>query len=435
MMNGYRWNNSGGSCNDGRISATSVAVSNVAARMPFTTRRRYSRLAIDGGAPVRQSMLPYGRHFIDEQDVGAVLDTLRSDWLTTGPKVAEFERALAAETGAAEAVALSSGTAALHSAMHALGVGPGDEVIVPAVTFAATANSVLYQGGTPVFADVNPDTLLIDPTSLAAATTPRTKAIIAMDYGGQPCDYEAIQAIADEHGSAVVADSCHALGAKYKHRQIGTLAAMSAFSFHPVKHVAAGEGGAITTNSRELAQKIRTFRNHGITTDHHQRTVRGGHVYEMEELGYNYRLSDLQCALATSQLGKLKESIRRRRAIAARYDASFAAMHGVRPLAVLEYASHAYHLYVVRFDVAHLRVSRDEIFAALRAENIGVNVHYIPVYWHPYYQRLGFRHGLCPDAEAAYERILTLPMFNGMGDSDVDDVVEAVEKVVTAYLV
>ena len=288
-----------------------------------------------------QSFIPYGRQSIDEKDVAAVCSVLRSDWLTTGPKVGEFERAVADYVGAEHGAAVSSGTAALHCAMYALGIGPGDEVIVPPMTFAATANCVVYQGGTPVFADVEPDTLLIDPAEVERKITDRTRAIIAVDYAGQPCDYEALRRIADRHGLALVADGCHALGAEYRGRKDGTLADMTAFSFHPVKHVATGEGGMVVTDDEAFAEKIRLFRNHGITTDHRQREALGSWFYEMVDLGYNYRMTDIQCALGISQLKKLPEFLERRRLIAARYDAAFGDSDTIFPLGCRENVFHA----------------------------------------------------------------------------------------------
>jgi perosamine synthetase len=382
--------------------------------------------------PIPQSMtltpLPYGRHWIDEEDVRAVADVLRGDWLTTGPRVEDFERRFAEAVEAREAVAVNSGTAALHCAMHALGIGPGDEVIVPPMTFAATANCVLYCGGTPVFADVDPATLLLDPDAAARQVTPRTRAVVAVDYAGQPCDYDALRAFAGRHGLALVADACHALGGAYREQRVGSIADLSAFSFHPVKHIATGEGGMITTGDANLARRMRLFRNHGISTDHRQREQAGSWYYEMVELGYNYRLTDFQCALGVSQLGKLERWVARRREIARRYNAALAGVPGVRPLAVRPEAAHAYHLYVVRVEG-----DRGRAFAELRAVGVGVNVHYIPVHLHPYYrQRLGTGPGLCPAAEAAYEQILSLPIFPRMSDEDVDFVVQvlcrAVEK-------
>ncbi len=392
------------------------------------------KLAIDGGTPVRRTLLPYGRQSIDEADIAAVVEVLRSDWLTTGPKVAQFERALAAVAAVRECVALSSGTAALHAAMFALGVGPGDEVIVPAVTFAASANCVTYLGGTPVFADVDPDALLIDPAVVEAKISGKTRAIVAVDYAGQPCDYDRLLAIAGRHGLALVADACHAIGGSYKGRPIGSLAVLNAFSFHPVKHVTTGEGGAVATDDQALAGRMRMFRNHGISTDFRQRETAGSWEYDMVELGYNYRLTDIQCALGVSQLAKLPRSIARRQAIAAQYDAAFAELPGVRPLSVRRDCSHAYHLYAVRLELEGLSSDRGQVFRALRAEGIGVNVHYRPVHLHPYYrERFGTKPGDCPVAEAAYARLLSLPMFPGMTDGDVGDVIAAVAKVLAAF--
>lgn len=380
-------------------------------------------------------MIPYGKQLIDEADIAAVVEALRSDWLTTGPAVAGFEKAFGDLVGAREAVAVSSGTAALHSAAFALGIGPGDEVIVPAMTFAASANCVAFQGGTLVFADVDSGTLLLDPVDAESRITARTRAIIAVDYAGQPCDYDALQAIADRRGIALLADACHSLGGAYRGRPVGTLARLSAFSLHPVKHITTGEGGMVTTDDPELAGRMRIFRNHGITTDHRQRERQGSWFYEMEFLGYNYRLTDFQCALGTSQLRKLLGWITRRKEIAAIYDSAFAGIPAVEPLAVRADVSHAYHLYVIRLDPGALRAGRADIFTALRTAGIGVNVHYIPVHLHPYYRRrFGTRSGMCPVAEAAYERILSLPMYPGMSDADVSEVVSAVRGVVEARL-
>ena len=368
--------------------------------------------------------LPYGRHSVSEADIEAVVEVLKSDWLTTGPTVERFEHALADFAGARHAVAVSSGTAALHAAMFALGIGPGDEVIVPPMTFAATANAVLYMGGVPVFADVEETTLLIDPALIEARITPRTKAIIAVDYAGQPCDYKALRVIADRHGLALVADACHSLGAEDQAGPCGSLADLTAFSFHPVKPVTTAEGGMVTTDHLHYAQRMQRFRNHGITTDHRQRTETGAWFYEMIDLGFNYRLSDLQCALGLSQLKKLPEWLKSRRKIAERYDKDLRQLKGIEPLKVRNGVVHGYHLYVVRISEER----RDPVFTALRNQGIGVNVHYVPVYLHPYYRdTLGFVGGLCPVAEAAYPQILSLPVFPAMTDDDVERVVEALE--------
>lgn len=379
--------------------------------------------------------IPYGRQWIDEDDIRAVVDVLRSDWLTTGPKVTEFEQALAGFVGAKEAVAVSSGTAALHAAMYAAGIGPGDEVIVPPMTFAATANAVVFQGGIPVFADVDPDTLLIDPDKVEGKITPRTKAIIAVDYAGQPCDYDVLREIADRHGLFLVADACHSLGAEYKSRKVGTLADVTAFSFHPVKHIATGEGGMITTDDPELARRMRLFRSHGITTDARQREEQGSWFYEMVDLGYNYRITDFQCALGVSQLQKLPKFLERRREIAARYDETFAGLPGINPLEVRLDVLHAYHLYVVKVDARASGIDRAAFFTNLREKGISANVHYIPVHLHPFYRKkFHTGPGLCPVDEAAYEQIISLPMFPGMSDKHVEHVIEAVGKAVECYV-
>ncbi|HTY43385.1 MAG TPA: UDP-4-amino-4,6-dideoxy-N-acetyl-beta-L-altrosamine transaminase [Thermoanaerobaculia bacterium] len=394
----------------------------------MSVARSAERLAVDGGRPVRATLLPYGRQSIDDADVAAVVEALRSDYLTTGPRVAEFERRFAETVGAPHAVAVSNGTAALHAIAAVLGVGPGDEVIVPALTFAATANCVVYQGAKPVFADVDPMTLLLDPVSVEARITPRTRAIIAVDYAGQPCDYARLRAIADARGLALAADGCHALGAREAGVPVGRIADLTAFSLHPVKHITTGEGGVVTTASGEKASALRRFRNHGIDSDHRERETRGSWQYNMVSLGYNYRLTDFQCALGMSQLHKLPDGLRRRREIARRYDGALDGLRGVHPIGVRPGVEHAYHLYVVRLDARCL--DRGAAYRALRAEGIGVNVHYMPVHLHPYYrERFGTGPGLCPAAEAAYEEMLSLPMFPAMTEKDVDDVVTAVTKV------
>lgn len=392
------------------------------------------KLAIDGGTPVRDTRLPYGSQWLDEEDIAAVVNVLRSEWLTTGPKVAEFEQLFADLVGAKEAVAISNGTAALHAATYAIGIRPGDEVIVPAITFAASANCVVFEGGFPVFSDVNPETLLMDPAQVEAKITARTKAIIAVDYAGQPCDYDALRAIAERHKLVLLDDACHAIGGSYKGRPVGSLADLNTFSLHPVKHITTGEGGVITTNDSQLAQRMRVFRNHGITTDHRQREQKGSWFYEMVDLGYNYRLTDFQCALGMSQLRKLPGWVARRQEIAQHYDAAFAEIPTVKPLTVREDVSHAYHLYVIQLNLTQLTATRAEVFAALRAEGIGVNVHYIPVHLHPYYQKeFGTKRGDCPVAEAAYEQIISLPLFPRMTDADIEDVIKAVFKVCNRY--
>lgn len=391
------------------------------------------RLAIEGGQPVRATLLPYGRQMLSEEDVQSVVTALRSDWLTTGPMVHEFEAAFASIVGSREAVSLTSGTAALHAAVFAAGIGPGDEVITTPLTFAATANCVRYLGGTVVFADVDPVSLNLAPEQIKMRITRRTKAIIPVDYSGQPADLDAILDIATQHKLIVIEDAAHALGATYKGRPVGSLSHLTTFSFHPVKHITTGEGGMVATNDPVLAERIRRFRNHGISADFRQREQQGSWYYEMQELGFNYRLTDIQCALGLSQLRRLREWVTRRREIAARYTKALAMLPEIEVPRVSSDRESAWHLYVIRLNLDRLRVGRDQIFRALRAENIGVNVHYIPVPWHPYYQRLGYARGQWPVAEAAYERLISLPMWAGMTDADVDDVLAAVKKVIAVY--
>jgi len=392
------------------------------------------RLAIEGGSPVRKTLLPYGRQSIGEDDIEAVVEVLRSDWLTTGPTVAEFERALAARVGADYAVSFSSGTAALHGAAFAAGLKAGDEAITTPMTFAATANCVLYQGATPVFADVSADTLNLDLEQIPTRITSRTRAVIAVDYAGHPAEMDAIQEIAKHHELVVIEDATHALGAEYRGRRTGSIADMSVFSFHPVKHLAAGEGGMVTTNRADFAETLRRFRNHGIAQDARQRQSDGQWHYEMVLLGFNYRLTDMACALGLSQLKKLEENLLRRREIAAMYAEAFSHLEAVMVPQVRAGVNPAWHLYPIRLNLEMLNADRAQVFHALRAENIGVNVHYIPVHLHPYYRdRFGYRGGEYPVAEEAYGRLITLPMFHGMTDGDVSDVIHAVEKVVNHY--
>ncbi len=369
-------------------------------------------------------MLPYGHQIVDEADIAAVAEVLRSDWLTTGPKVAEFEAAVAAFTGAKHGVAVINGTAALHTAMAALGIGKGDEVIVPPITFVASANAVLYQGGTPVFADVEAGTLLLDVEKAANAISPRTKAIVAVDYTGQPADWQALRKLADAKGLFLLADACHSLGAGIEEGQIerkcGTFADISALSFHPVKHITTGEGGMCLTDNAALAEAMRRFRNHGIGQTAKEREEAGAYHYEMQSLGFNYRLPDINCTLGISQLKKLPAWLQKRRELAALYTEKLKGS-AAKPLARRAGTSHAWHLFMVRVPAQ----KRDIVYAAMRKAGIGVNVHYEPVHLHPYYrQHAGTKEGLCPVAEAAAKELLTLPLWPGMEEKDVDFVTQ-----------
>ena len=389
-------------------------------------------LAIDGGQPIRTQLLPYARQSISDADIAAVAGALRSDWLTTGPRVTQFEQELAAAAGSTHAVAFSSGTAALHGATAAAGLGPGDEAITTPMTFAATANAVLYVGAEPRFADINPGTLLIEPDLVAAAITPRTRAILPVDYAGHPADYDTLRRIADAAPSGpltIIADASHSLGAMFRGRPVGTLADMTVLSLHPAKILTTGEGGAVLTDRDDYAAHLRRFRNHGIATE---LAARRDWTYAMVELGYNYRLTDIGAALGSSQLHRLGEFLGRRREIAARYLERLA-RHDLLDLpVVLPGAEPAWHFAFIQLRLDRLRVDRGAIYHALRAEGIGVNVHYIPVHQHPYY-RDRFPGVSMPVAEAAYERMLTIPLFPAMTDADADDVVAALDKVTTAY--
>ena len=391
-------------------------------------------LAIEGGTPVRSTLLPYGKQAVDEADIQVVVEVLRSDWLTTGPKVAEFEEAFAIRVSAAYAVSFSSGTAGLHAAAFVAGLSAGDEAITTPMTFAATANCVLYQGAVPVFTDVSPDTLNLDPGQIAAKISPKTRAIIGVDYAGHPAEWNALREIAQKNGLVVIEDACHALGAEYGPQRVGSIADLTVFSFHPVKHITTGEGGMVTTNDANRAEMLRRFRNHGISSDARQRQSAGQWHYEMVLLGFNYRLPDIACALGLEQLKKLDANLARRREIAARYAAAFREMPGIIAPVVRPEVNPAWHLYPIRLDLKKLAADRGQIFRALRAENIGVNVHYIPVHLHPYYRdRFGYQGGEFPVAEGAYERLISLPMFHAMTDQDVSDVVQAASKVLSHY--
>lgn len=375
--------------------------------------------------------VPYGRQSIDDDDVAAVVEVLRSDWLTTGPAVERFESQFADVVGAAHGVAASNGTAALHLCMLAAEIGPGDEVIVTSMTFAASANCVRYVGADVVFADVRDDTLTIDIDHVASLVTDRTRAIVAVDYAGTPADLDPLLALADRHGLLLVEDACHAPGAVYRGRPVGSIAHLTAFSFHPVKHLTTGEGGMVTTDDAHLAARLRKMRNHGIETDFRQREEQGTWAYDVAELGFNYRLSDINCALGSSQLAKLPAFVARRRELVTRYEEQLADVPGVRTPVVGDDCESGWHLYPVRVQGEDVASTRARAFRHLRAHDIGVNVHYLPVHLHSYYQALGYRAGLCPVAEAAYDGLLSLPMWPGLAEHDQDRVVSLLAEAVS----
>jgi len=393
-------------------------------------------LAINGGKPVRDKLLPYGHQWIDEEDIAAVIEVLRSDWITQGPKVSEFEEEFASYVSAEYAVAVNSGTAALHVACFAAQIEKGDEAITTPITFAASANCVLYQGGTPVFADIREDTLNIDPEEIKKKITLDTRAIIPVDFTGLPADLEEILQIARKNNLVVIEDASHALGATYKDSKIGSISDMTIFSFHPVKHITTGEGGMITTNNKEYYERLNLFRTHGITKDKDKLlNYDGPWYYEMQELGYNYRLTDFQCALGISQLKKIDKFISRRREIVKKYNSEFKDIPEIKIPEINPADSNpVWHIYVIQLNLEKLKVGRREIFEALRAENIGVNVHYIPVHLQPYYQkRFGYRLGDFPKAENYYSRSIILPVFPKMTEKDINDVIKAVNKVINYY--
>lgn len=390
------------------------------------------RLAIDGGNPVRKQMLPYGRQSLDDDDINEVVHVLRSDFITQGPKITEFEKAVADYVGVRHAVAFSNGTAALHAACHAAGVKQGDEVITSPITFVASANCALYLGAKPVFVDIDNQTYNLNADLIEEAITPQTKAIVAVDFTGQPADMDKIKRIAKKHNLTIIQDGAHSLGAIYKGSKVGTLADMTMFSFHPVKHITTGEGGMIVTDNDEYANKLRLFRTHGITRDN-VGSDHGSWYYEMVDLGYNYRITDIQAALGSSQLKKLDGFLEKRREIADIYTKELQHLEGVVTPYQSSHVNSSWHIYILRLQLDHFTVGRKQIFDALRAENIGVNVHYIPVYLQPYYQELGYEKGLCPMAEKWYEEVITIPIFPKMEVGDAYEVIEALKKVLYYY--
>lgn len=393
------------------------------------------KLAINGGYPVRSSKIYYGKQWVGEDDIEAVNATLRSDFITCGPKVQEMEQTLCAYTGAKYAVAVSNGTAALHCACMAAGIGPGDEVITTPITFAASANCALYCGATPVFADINPETYNIDPASIREHITDKTKAIVAVDFTGQVVEVEEIRKICDEFNLIFIEDAAHSIGSQYNGKQVGSLADITTLSFHPVKTVTGGEGGAVLTNNEEFYNKLMLSRTHGITHDEAEmsETPEGIWYYEQVMLGYNYRITDFQAALITSQMNKLDKFVTRRKEIVAKYNAAFAEVPEIIVQKEIPQADTCRHLYIIQLDLDKLNCTRREFFDAMSAENVQPQVHYIPVYWFPYYQKLGYEKGLCPKAEHVYSRIMSIPLYPRMTDQDVADVIHAVKKVVAYY--
>lgn len=394
------------------------------------------KLAINGGIPVRETKIYYGKQWIDENDIYAVDEVLRSDYVTCGPKTQELERSLEQYTGARHAVAVSNGTAALHCACMAAGIGAGDEVITTPLTFAASANCALYCGAKPVFADVEEDTYNIDPKSIEDKITDKTKAVVAVDFTGQAVKHREIREICDRHHLIFIEDAAHAIATTYNGVQVGNLADITTFSFHPVKTITGGEGGAVLTNSDELYQKIQLVHTHGITHDPvlmEEPVHEGPWYYEQIMLGYNYRITDIQAALIVSQMKKLDQFKARRKQIVKMYDEAFAQIPEIIVQKEIAESDTCRHLYIIRLDLEKLSCTRRELFDAMSAENVQCQIHYVPVYWFPYYQKLGYKKGLCPVAEEVYKGIMSIPLYPRMTDQDVSDVIHAVRKVVENY--
>ncbi|RXH53636.1 UDP-4-amino-4,6-dideoxy-N-acetyl-beta-L-altrosamine transaminase [Kurthia gibsonii] len=367
----------------------------------------------------RTDFLPYSTQQISDEDIKTVIETLKSPYLTTGPKVSEFEKVVADYVGATYAVVFSNGTAALHAACYAAGITQGDEVITTPITFAASANCVRYMGGEVIFADIDEETYNLDPKEVEKKITSKTKAIIPVDFTGQPVDIDAFMEIGKKHNIVIIEDGAHSLGASYKKRKVGATADMTMFSFHPVKPITTGEGGMIVTNNRTYYEKLCLFRGHGITQTAYAKE-QGDWYYEMTDLGYNYRMTDIQAALGISQMNRLDEFIEKRQELANLYTEKINQLPTLKAPNQLADTKSGWHLYSVQLDEVALGKTRKEVFEDLRNANIGVHVHYIPVYWHPYYQELGYKKGICPKAEQWYERALTLPLHPQMNEADVD---------------
>lgn len=397
------------------------------------------KLAIFGGKPVREEKIYYGRQCVDEKDVDAVAKTIMSNYITCGPKVNEAEKKLCEITGAKHAIVMTNDTAALHTACFIAGVGPGDEIITTPLTFMASANCALYNGARPVFADINPDTYNIDPKSIREHITPKTKAIVAVDYTGQVVEADEIRKICDEYNLVFIEDAAHSIGSKYKGKPVGSFADMTCMSFHPVKTVTAGEGGALLTNNDEYAKKAYLFRSHGMEHDHDLFTTpvdddnMGDWYYEQQFLGFNFRMTDFQAALLCSQLDKLDSFVNRRKEIVAKYNEALKEVPEIIVQKEIPESDTSRHLYIIQLDFEKLSCSRREFFDAMSAENVQCQIHYIPVYWMPVYKELGYERGICPIAEKVYKGIMSIPLYPKMTNEDVDSVITAIKKIVNYY--
>ncbi len=391
--------------------------------------------AIEGGTPIREEFLPYSTQWLNDKEIEEVVDSLKSSWITTGPKVRLFEEKFKKYIGSKYAIAVNSGTAALHISTSSIDIKPGDEVITTPLTFVASANCVVYRGGTPIFADIKKDTYNIDPNEIKKKITPKTKAIIPVHFTGQPCDMDEINEIAEEKDLYIIEDAAHAIDAEYKGKKIGDISDLTIFSFHPVKNITTAEGGMVTTNNDELYEKLLMFRTHGISKDAEKRFGKsGGFYYDMQFLGFRYNLSELHASLGIHQLDKLKSFQKRRREIVKIYDKELHTIEEITTPFVKKSVKHSWHIYVIQLNLEKLKVDRNYIYRALREENIGVTVHYIPVHYHTFYQnKFGLKKGMLPNVEWLYPRLLTLPIFPKMSDDDVYDVINALKKVINYY--
>lgn len=394
------------------------------------------QLAINGGKPVRDNKIFYGCQWINDDDIQAVRETLKSGYITTGPKVAELEDVLCNYTGAKYATVVSNGTAALHIACMAAGVSEGDEVITTGLTFMASANCALYCGAKPVFADIDMDTYNIDANEIRKKITDKTKAIVAVDFAGISIDHKAIREICDEYNLVFIEDAAHAIGTIDNGEMVGSIADFTCFSFHPVKTVTSGEGGAVMANNHEWHKKLQILRSHGIVRNEEdmiEAPHEGIWYYEQQCLGYNYRMTDFQAALLISQMNRIDSFIERRREIINRYDEVFSSMPEIILQKEPDNTLAGRHLYIIRLNLEKLSCTRREFFDAMSAENVQCQVHYVPVYWSPYYEELGYEKGICPNVEKVYEGIISIPLYPKLTDEDVDDVIKAVKKIVEHY--
>lgn len=393
-------------------------------------------LAINGGRPIRKNKIFYGRQWIDDDDIKEVSSILKGDYLTCGPTVTKCENEIAKYVGAKYCTMCANGTAALHIAMLAAGVGPGDEVITTPLTFAASANCALYVGAKVVFVDINRDTYEIDPDDIERKITDKTKAIVAVDFTGQTPELDRILDICKRHNLVLIEDGAQSFGTSYKGNKVGSIADITTFSFHPVKSITCGEGGAVTTNNGKYGKRISLFARHGITHDEalmKEVPHEGPWYYEQIELGYNYRLTDFQAGLLLSQLKKIEKFKHRRGEIVKKYDEEFSNIPEIKLMEYTDGSDTFRHLYIIQLQLNKLNCTRREAYDALAAEGVQCQIHYVPVYWFPYYQSLGYKKGLCPNAEEVYKGFLTIPLYPMMNDDDVEDVINAVKKVINYY--